>query len=291
MTGGTLHLVFRARGQAALAAVTQRRDGTLDVFVDGPDPDAALHRLRFLLAVDLDLRPFYAAVAGDPLLHPITRRLRGYRPLRLDSLAHALLRGVTGQLVRSTEAHRIERQAVRAVATPHGELWLAPTGDDLRRLSPAQLRSFGLAERRARVLARASRELDLEALQMLDTAAAVATMTRVPGIGPWTAAVVCLQGLGRTDHGLVGDLGLDKILARQSGEVPAGDGAARLLDRYAPYQGLASVYLLSGGAAKIPATVGEIARAVAYSGGRSPRYGGASRTSPTRDPSMWPSPG
>jgi 3-methyladenine DNA glycosylase/8-oxoguanine DNA glycosylase len=264
MRGGLLDLAFPTPAGPASATVAQRRDGTLAVRIHAPDPAAALERLRFLLAVDLDLASFYRTVADDGLLGPLTRRLRGYRPLRLGSLAHALLRGVAGQLVRSSEARRVEMVAVRAVGCPHGDLHLPPTADDLRTLSPARLRGFGLAEKRARVLARAARELDLDGLWALDTARAVRRITAIPGIGPWTAGVVCLQGLGRTDHGLVGDLGLAKLLARHTGTVPDVAATARLLERYAPFQGLASVYLLAGApATRTPATVAEIARAVA----------------------------
>jgi 3-methyladenine DNA glycosylase/8-oxoguanine DNA glycosylase len=287
--GSSLYLVFRNGDGAAAAAVTQKLDGDLNVRLEAGDQDEALARLRFLLATDLDLGPFYRAVENDPLVGPATRRLRGYRPLRLDSVAHSLLRGIAGQLVRSREAHRVEQQAVRAVATPHDDLWLSPTIEQLRGLSPAQLRSFGLAERRARVLVRALREVDPETLEALDTPRAVSRLTSIPGIGPWTAAVVCQQGLGRTDHGLAGDLGLAKLLARQSGEVPDTEAASRLLDRYAPFQGLASAYLLAaGGSTRTPATVGEIARAVAYSG---PRQGGAPRATRAHDSRVRPPPG
>lgn len=272
MTGDSLRLVFRNGAGAADATVTQTPDGNLDVWLDADHPDEALARLQFLLATDLDLGAFYLSVQEDPLLAPITRRLRGYRPLRLDSVAHSLLRGIAGQLVHWRDARDVERRAMQAVATPHGNLWLSPTVNELRALSAARLRSFGLAEQRARVLVRALREVDLEKLESLDTPRAVARLTAIPGIGPWTAAVVCLQGLGRTDQGLAGDLGLAKLLARQTGAVPDLEAAARLLDRYAPFQGLASAYLLTGAAGtRTPATVSEIARAVSYSGRRSGR--------------------
>lgn len=280
-TGDSLRLVFRSGTGAADATVTQARDGALTVRLDANDPEEALVRLRFLLATDLDLGAFYRSVEDDPLLGPVARRLRGYRPLRLDSVAHSLLRGIAGQLVHWRDARDVEQQAIRAVATPHGDLWLSPTADQLRALSPARLRSFGLAEQRARILVRALRLMDPEKLESLDTPRAVARMTSIPGIGPWTAAVVCLQGLGRTDHGLAGDLGLAKLLAHDTGEVPDTDATARLLDRYAPFQGLASAYLLAGAqGTRTPAAVSEIARAVSYSGHRSARQGGAPRAIP-----------
>ncbi|MEW6582484.1 MAG: hypothetical protein AB1416_06965 [Actinomycetota bacterium] len=260
---GVLELVFDTSGGPARALVRQRPDGALAVRVEGGDPDDAVARVRFLLAADLDLGPFLARVADDPLLGPAVRRHRGMRPLRLGSVAHALLRGVTGQLVRVVDARRAEAQAARQVARGHAGLHLAVTAAELRCLTVPGLRACGVAERRARALVRAAREVDLGRLAGLDAADVVRRLAAVPGIGPWTAGVVCLAGLGRTDHGLVGDLGLVKVLAAATGRVPDEAETARLLDRWAPFQGLASVYLVrSAAAARIPATAPQIAHAV-----------------------------
>ena len=69
---------------------------------------------------------------------------------------------------------------------------------------------------------------------------------RERGLGPWSAGVVCLQGLGRREHGLVGDLGLVKLLAALRGRWVEGWETAELLEPYGEWAGLASVYLLAG---------------------------------------------
>ena len=57
--------------------------------------------------------------------------------------------------------------------------------------------------------------------------------------------VVCLQGLGRADYGLVGDLGLIKLLRAIRGRPVEGWETAELLEPYGEWRGLASVYLLA----------------------------------------------
>ena len=261
---GELRLVFRCAAGPAEARVRQLRDARLAVELVAPDEEQALARLRFLLALDVDLAPFYASVAGDPLLGPAVYRARGMRSMRLDSPAHALLRGVTGQLVRSIDAIRIENAAIRAVATQHAGLWLSPTRDELRSLGQARLGSFGLAGRRAAALVRALELVDLDRLAELETAQVVARLVAQPGIGAWTAGVVACEGLGRLDHGMVGDLGHVKLLTRIHGSVPDAQEQAELLARYAPYQGLASLYLQLAPQARMPASP----RAVAAFAGR-----------------------
>ena len=263
MRGGIFGVALDTPAGPALGRVWQRPDGTLSIWLDAPAPHVALDALRHVLALDVDLRPFYGSVANDPTLGPITRRHRGLRPLRLGSVPHALLRGVAGQLVRSSEARRIELAAVRRVGRPHAGLHLPLTAGELRSLSPAALRAAGLAEPRARTLVRVA-ALDVDGMVSRPTAEVVRVLTAVPGIGPWTAAVVCMQGLGRLDHGLVGDLGLLRLVARDTGRVPAVEETAELLGRYAPFQALASLYLLRGAAAAgLPAGVPEVARAFA----------------------------
>jgi 3-methyladenine DNA glycosylase/8-oxoguanine DNA glycosylase len=77
-----------------------------------------------------------------------------------------------------------------------------------------------------------------------DTAAA--RLVRESRIGPWSVGVVCLEGLGRYERGLVGDLGLVKLLSRLRGRWVEGWETAELLEPYGEWAGLASVYMLSG---------------------------------------------
>jgi 3-methyladenine DNA glycosylase/8-oxoguanine DNA glycosylase len=99
--------------------------------------------------------------------------------------------------------------------------------------------------RRAAALTGLLRELDVERLRGAPTGGAVARIVRAPGLGPWSAGVVALYGLGRYDHGLVGDLGLMKLLSALRGRRVEAHETAALLEPYGPYAGLASVYLLA----------------------------------------------
>ena len=58
--------------------------------------------------------------------------------------------------------------------------------------------------------------------------------------------VIALSGLGSYERGLVGDLGLLKLCKALHGRWVEAEETAELLARYGEWQGLASVYLLSG---------------------------------------------
>ena len=90
------------------------------------------------------------------------------------------------------------------------------------------------------------RTVELEALRGTYGDGAVRRLARERGIGPWSVGVVALAGLGRYDHGLVGDLGLVKLVAARTGAWPENGETAELLAPYEEWQGLASVFLLTG---------------------------------------------
>jgi AraC family transcriptional regulator of adaptative response / DNA-3-methyladenine glycosylase II len=235
--------VLTAALPAGRGVAWQRPDGV--VSLRGTD-DRALEQLRFCLALDGDHTPFVLRYSRDPLIGPSVRFLRGLRPLRLATVAHALLRALCGQLITAREARAMERRIVRAATAARDGLHAPPTAEDLSRFAPAELRRLGLHARRGATLARLCRSLDLERLKELPTAAVAERLERERGLGPWSVGVVCLEGLGRFERGLEGDLGLVKLLRAMRGRPVEGWETAELLRPYGEWAGLASVYLLAG---------------------------------------------
>ena len=219
------------------ASALQPRDGTVLVRASC---ERAVEEARFVLALDDDTSEFHRRFARDPLLGPSLRILRGLRPRRKATVAHATLRAVCGQLIQSSRALEIERAVIRASGED------PPTRDALARLSPAALCGCGLAASRAATLTRLVRRIDLESLKTARPETAIARLRRERGVGPWSVGVIALQGLGRYDIGLVADLGLVKLLASLRRRWPDPAETAELLEPYGEWQGLASVFLLQG---------------------------------------------
>jgi AraC family transcriptional regulator of adaptative response / DNA-3-methyladenine glycosylase II len=193
-----------------------------------------------MLALDDDTAAFHSRFVRDPLIGASARALVGYRPLRLATVADAALRAVAGQLVESSLARSVERAVLRAC----GER--VASQETLARLSPAQLRRCGLATHRASTLVRLVRGVDLERLRTHPTSVVRAHLERERGIGPWSSGVIALEGLGRYDHGVVGDLGLVKLLSALRGRWVDAAETAELLAPYGEWQGLAGEILLLG---------------------------------------------
>jgi 3-methyladenine DNA glycosylase/8-oxoguanine DNA glycosylase len=240
---GTYRATIRVEGRLERVHALQRPDGRVIVAAESEE---GIDHVRFALGLEDDHSEFLRRFARDPLLGESIRRLRGLRPMRTGTVAQALLRAVAGQLIQASRARQIERAVVRAATPSLGGLHAAPTATELARFSPAELARLGLGARRAGALIRLCRALDLEALHRHPTAAVVARLTRERGLGPWSLGVVCLEGLGRYEHGLYRDLGLARLAGVLWGRPVEPEETDELLAPYGEWAGLASVYLLAG---------------------------------------------
>jgi 3-methyladenine DNA glycosylase/8-oxoguanine DNA glycosylase len=244
-----------ARCCGAVARAWQSRDGIVTVRSESAE---AADKLRWMLALDDDHSEFLRRVADDPLLGRTAQHFRGLRPVRTATVAQALLRAVCGQLVDWKTGRTLERRVIRALAPPDEDsLCEPPSAAALAAAAPFELRRLGLHERRGAAVVRLCRSLELERLHGLPTDAVVRRLERERGLGPWSAGIVCLEGLGRFEHGLVGDLGLVKLLRALRGRQVEGWETAELLEPYGEWAGLAGVYLLAGfgrGLIPLPAT-------------------------------------
>ncbi len=237
-------LVYEAGGLPSSAIVWQHRDGALRARIESEAGEAALRRLRWLLALDVDTTPFVRGVADDPLLGRLVARRAGYRPLRTATVEHAMARALCAQLITSRAAAAIERRVVWATGRRHGRLWLAPDAAALSRVAPATLVRAGMSPARAALLCRLARTLPWTRLADRPTAALRARLEAEPGIGPWSSGHVVLWGLGRLDHGPVGDLGLLRVCSALLGRRAEVEDTERLVAPYGEWSGLAAAHLL-----------------------------------------------
>ena len=232
----------------------------LRVTVEGPDARSlpARRAARRLVAIGLgaalDARPFYRAFRQDPLIAQALRHARGLRIAGAASLWEAAVTAILAQQVNLVFAYDIRRELALAFgrkARIRGETYVAfPAPERLARERPAALRRFRLSRAKAGAIVRlarafASGELSEAAIAAQPDEDAVAMLTRIKGVGRWTAEIALLRGLGRADVFPGGDLGVVKYVAMEL----LGHRARvtekrmrRFADQWRPYRGLALVY-------------------------------------------------
>jgi DNA-3-methyladenine glycosylase II len=223
--------------------------------IDQPAEALARSALGGLLGLSVDLSPFAAMAAPDPLLGPLAARLRGLKPPRFPTVFEALVNGVAcQQLSLAVGIHLLNRLAAdRGRATPAGPEGprAFPDPEDLASVEPDDLKRHGFSFTKARTISETAQavvagDLDLEALQGLEDGAAIERLTSLRGVGRWTAEYVLLRGLGRLHVFPGDDVGAHNKL-RQFFAIDAPldhEAVARLVARWHPYAGVVYFHLL-----------------------------------------------
>jgi DNA-3-methyladenine glycosylase II len=127
-----------------------------------------------------------------------------------------------------------------------------PSPAELLAADPQVLRDSGFSARKGQTLRALAQQfvdgrLSDEAFSRMSDDEVEATLTEVPGIGPWTARGFLLIALERPDVFLSGDLALRRAIQRTYGfdQLPTEEEVAEVSDRWRPYRSLAVSYLFA----------------------------------------------
>ena len=242
--------LFTARCEGGVARAWQSPDGAVTVRSESADcrreaPLDARGRRR-PLRVPAPCRRRSTALPSLP--PPVPRPA----PAPTATVAQPLLRAVCGQLIDFEDGTKTRaiRDPAALYPVPRTQAPACRSRRPPLRSAPLAPSSYGGSDCTSGAARRSSalcRTLELERFHDLPTDTVVSRIERERGLGPWSAGVVCLEGLGRFEHGLVGDLGLIKLVRalRDRHAVETWE-TAELLEPYGEWAGLASVYLLAG---------------------------------------------
>jgi DNA-3-methyladenine glycosylase II len=215
-----------------IVRVTQPRANALAVSISGIGRNAAhtrraLATVRRMLGTDRHLADFHRRARGIRWLAPLARRMRGLRPPRYPALFEACANAILFQQVSLEAASAIMRRLIIEIGTPveHGPVPLAifPGAEQFLDAGDAVIRSAGVSAAKLATLRRAAAaiangDLTEALLEERPSADAALLLREIKGIGPWTAAVILLRGLGRLDMFPGHDSGVAANLARVSGK-------------------------------------------------------------------------
>lgn len=161
-------------------------------------------------------------------------------PRRSDPGAHTLLRTIVGQQVSVAAARSMWAKLEAAFGSPPDLTMLLAATDE-------ELRAAGISRQKAgyiRSLAELviSGDLDLDALPA-DNEEAIALLTKIKGIGRWSAEIYLLFAEGRRDVFPAGDLAVQIELGRLMGfeEKPTEKQLREIGERWKPHRGAAAV--------------------------------------------------
>ena len=224
--------------EPVIVSVTQPRADKLMISVTGAEVEAALASVRRMLGVERNLSTFHRRARSISWLAPLAQRMRGLKPPRYPGLFEACANAILFQQISLHAASAIMRRLIQALGTPVEfdgvPLVVFPGVQRFLDADDALLRAAGVSAGKLATLRRAGEAAASGALSeaMLDerTSAEAALVLRgIKGIGPWTATVILLRGLGRLDVFPGGDSGVAANLALVAGsDVDASEAAGML---------------------------------------------------------------
>jgi 3-methyladenine DNA glycosylase/8-oxoguanine DNA glycosylase len=250
-----------ARTPDGLGTLNLRPDaGDLLATAYGPGAQWLLDRSDAVAGLRDDVSGFTEVAARHPVVAELHRRHRGLRLPATGRVYQRLMRAVLEQKVTGKEAYRAYAAIVRychraagsePVPGPAAGLLPPPAPEDVAAIPYWVMHGFGVEQRRADTLARASVEASY-----LERCAGAAEATRrlvaIQGIGAWTSAEVTRVAYGDPDAVSVGDYHIPHMVSwALAGQARAGSRDAgpfaipgarspadqRMLELLEPFQG------------------------------------------------------
>lgn len=181
---------------------------------------------------------------ADPVLAAIIDRVGGYKITYREPIFQTLVRSIVYQQLNGKAALKIfTRLAETAKADP-----LTP--ESILKLRPQRMRALGLSTQKLtyiRELARLTKsgEVNFELCATLEDQQVIEHLTRVKGVGVWTAHMFLIFALRRHNILPVGDYGVRAAIKKAYGleELPKPAEMERIAGAWHPYCSVAAWYL------------------------------------------------
>jgi DNA-3-methyladenine glycosylase II len=201
----------------------------------------------------------------DPVLGAVIDRVGPYAPSRRPERFHALVQAIIFQQLAGRAAQTIFDRFVQSVGGgrfPTPEVLLAASDDAMRSAGLSRGKMSYIRDLASHV---SNRTLNFHRHSRMPDDEVIADLTRVRGIGRWTAEMFLMFNLHRPDVLPVDDLGVRNAVARLYGmsEPPLPKDLRVFGERWSPYRTVASWYLWqslnivtpAGSPTKVPAEI------------------------------------
>jgi len=237
-----LRTIHVAADQSALpfaAEVPREPTDRLELRVNGAAPDAAAALVLATFVTQTD--ELGVLSARDPAIAQLAERYPGLVPVLIPDPFHALVRSISAQQINLAFAARIRQRLALAYGTRleiGTDFVYVLRSEALAVASVDELRALQLTYAKARAVVATARaatagELERDDLERLDDDALIARLTRLPGIGRWSAEWFLARTLGRP-RVVAGDLGVRKAVGRLYGAgMPSEAETRRLTEHWA----------------------------------------------------------
>ncbi len=194
-----------------------------------------------MLVLDARDKPSRALAKADPVLGALIDRVGHFERGPAANGFPVIIRSVVGQQLSEKVAPIIWGRVAERIGT---------TPDAITRATPDDLRGAGLSARKTEYLQGIARatlagEIDWDSLESLPDEEVIAELTKLRGVGRWTAEMYLIFSLGRPDVLALDDLGVRASAGRMLdlGRTATREEVAGRGELWRPYRSTASLWL------------------------------------------------
>ena len=237
-TMGLIHVSRAKSGHALLLRVELTESRALMAVVE---------RVRRMFDLDANMEAIRSVLASDEMMAPVVQELEGLRLAGSWDPFETAVRAVVGQQISVKAARTVAGRLVSlagsiVVDNSMGLTHCFPTAAEL---GHADLTNIGMPANRKETLKRMTRAIaegDIVLAADNGLSDFVQRVTRIPGIGQWTAHYIAMRGLGEPDAFPAGDLGIVRALTRDHSKLPPRQILKRA-ECWRPWRAYAATYL------------------------------------------------
>lgn len=182
----------------------------------------------------------------DPLLGKIIKSVGPYRISLIENPYESLVEAIITQQLSSKAAESISSRFRKIYKKyPHPAEVLKTPDSKLAEAGLSKMKIVYIKDLSSRLV---SKKLRLDAFEGMDDEQVILELTKVKGIGRWTAEMFLIFSLGRLDVLPLGDLGLRKGIQTLHSlpEIPSDETIRDLAESWRPYRTVATWYLWKG---------------------------------------------
>jgi 3-methyladenine DNA glycosylase/8-oxoguanine DNA glycosylase len=234
-----VRLALRAEDRGSPATARERRE--------------AARVTSAILGLNVDVSAPQHHAEAEPALRDTALALRGMRPPHYPDLFETFASVIPFQQLSLEAGMAVVAKLVRrfgqALTYEGTGRFAFPTAPVIAEARTAALERCGMSRHKSRALhavarAIASGTLTAAAIGRLSTCEALARLVELPGIGPWSAALILLRGFGRVDVFPQADSGAESSLIALM-HLRSRASLARVVERFGEYRGFLYFYGLA----------------------------------------------
>lgn len=256
---GCVTKVIKLGDELVLMQMTKEQDRLVVSFpLHLPDQDVRNKVLNYTIDwLDLrrDLTPFYRLAISDPVLQSIVPRYKGLRIVGVPDLFEALGWAIMGQQVSLHVAYLLKKRLVenfgQSIEWQDKTYWAFPSAVVIAHLNIQDLIDLKFTQKKAEYLVGVARLMNEGILskenlqQYAEITETEKQLTKIRGIGSWSANYVIMRCLRHPDAFPIADVGLHNALKHvlQLQQKPSVQQIEQWSERWSGWKAYATFYL------------------------------------------------